>query len=83
MKAARASSITPVLPLDPVEDGPTVEVVRNPRHPCTHALVAAVPVPDANQSRTPLPVSGNVPTKRAALRLPLPRPLPARLRKVR
>ena|SRR6476469_439970 len=61
MKAARASSITPVLPLDHVEDGPTV---RNPRHPYTRALVAAVPVPDADQSRTPLPISGNVPDAR-------------------
>jgi len=47
-----------------VEDGPTVEIVRNPRHPYTRALVAAVPVPDADQSRTPLPISGNVPDAR-------------------
>jgi oligopeptide/dipeptide ABC transporter ATP-binding protein len=44
-----------------VEDGPTEEIVRRPRHPYTKALVAAVPVPDADQPRLPLPISGNVP----------------------
>ena len=47
-----------------VEDGPTIEIVRNPRHPYTRALVAAVPVPDADQSRAPLPIKGNVPDAR-------------------
>ena len=47
-----------------VEDGPTPEIVRNPRHPYTRALVAAVPVPDADQSRAPLPITGNVPDAR-------------------
>jgi len=47
-----------------VEDGPTDEVVRGPRHPYTQALVAAVPVPDADQSRAPLPIKGNVPDAR-------------------
>ena len=47
-----------------VEDGPTDEIVRRPRHPYTQALVAAVPVPDADQSRAPLPISGNVPDAR-------------------
>ena len=47
-----------------VEDGPTEEIVREPRHPYTRALVAAVPVPDADQSRAPLPISGSVPDAR-------------------
>jgi oligopeptide/dipeptide ABC transporter ATP-binding protein len=47
-----------------VEDGPTDEIVRRPRHPYTQALVAAVPVPDADQSRAALPIKGNVPDAR-------------------
>jgi oligopeptide/dipeptide ABC transporter ATP-binding protein len=47
-----------------VEDGPTAEIVRRPRHPYTQALVAAVPVPDADQARAPLPIKGNVPDAR-------------------
>ncbi len=47
-----------------VEDGPTDEIVRRPRHPYTRALVAAVPVPDPDQSREPLPIRGNVPDAR-------------------
>ncbi|HKU95039.1 MAG TPA: oligopeptide/dipeptide ABC transporter ATP-binding protein [Vineibacter sp.] len=47
-----------------VEDGPTDAIVRRPRHPYTQALVAAVPVPDADQPRAPLPIKGNVPDAR-------------------
>ena len=47
-----------------VEDGPTEEIVRRPRHPYSQALVAAVPVPDADQSRAPLPISGSIPDAR-------------------
>lgn len=47
-----------------VEDAPTDEIVRRPRHPYTKALVAAVPVPDPDQSRAPLPIRGNVPDAR-------------------
>jgi oligopeptide/dipeptide ABC transporter ATP-binding protein len=47
-----------------VEDAPTEEIVRRPRHPYTRALVAAVPVPDPDQSRQPLPIKGNVPDAR-------------------
>ena len=44
-----------------VEDGPTDEVVKNPLHPYTKALVSAVPVPHVNQSHDPLPIKGNIP----------------------
>ena len=44
-----------------VEDGPTDEVVKNPLHPYTKALVSAVPVPHVSQSHEPLPIKGNIP----------------------
>ena len=44
-----------------VEDGPTDEVIRNPLHPYTKALVKAVPVPHVNQSHELLPIKGNIP----------------------
>jgi oligopeptide/dipeptide ABC transporter ATP-binding protein len=37
-----------------VEDGPTAEVVRRPRHPYAQALISAVPVPRVEQNRAPL-----------------------------
>jgi oligopeptide/dipeptide ABC transporter ATP-binding protein len=47
-----------------VEDGPTEQVVRAPRHPYTKALVQAVPVPHVDQPRDPLPIIGGVPDAR-------------------
>jgi oligopeptide/dipeptide ABC transporter ATP-binding protein len=47
-----------------VEEGPTEEVVRNPRHPYTRALVKAVPLPRVDQPRDALPIKGNVPDSR-------------------
>lgn len=47
-----------------VEQGPTADVVRNPQHPYTKALVQAVPVPNVDQSHAPLPISGGVPDAR-------------------
>jgi oligopeptide/dipeptide ABC transporter ATP-binding protein len=47
-----------------VEEGPTEALLKDPRHPYTRVLVQAVPVPRVNQSREPLPISGNVPDAR-------------------
>lgn len=49
-----------------VEDGPTEEVIRQPLHPYTKALVAAVPLPHVAQSRAPLPILPGVPDARSA-----------------
>ncbi len=48
-----------------VEDGPSDEVVRQPLHPYTQALVRAVPVPHVEQPRDPLPIKGSVPGAQA------------------
>lgn len=47
-----------------MEDGPTEDIVHEPLHPYTKALVAAVPVPHPNQSHDPLPIGRGAPDPR-------------------
>lgn len=47
-----------------VEDGPTEDLVRDPLHPYTQALVAAVPVPRPEQSHDALPIGRGAPDPR-------------------
>jgi peptide/nickel transport system ATP-binding protein len=49
-----------------VEDGPTEDIIKSPKHPYTRALVSAVPTPDPNQRRDPLPIGNRPPDARAA-----------------
>jgi peptide/nickel transport system ATP-binding protein len=44
-----------------VEIGDAEEIVQQPLHPYTQALVAAVPVPDPNSKRGDIPATGEVP----------------------
>ena len=45
-----------------VEEAPTAELFRQPRHPYTRALLSAVPVPDPSVRRERLRLSGEVPS---------------------
>lgn len=47
-----------------VEDGRTEDIIKNPAHPYTKALVKAVPVPHPDQSHEPLPIHGGAPDAR-------------------
>lgn len=47
-----------------VEDGPTRDIVEDPLHPYTKALVQAVPIPRVDQSHAPLPITGGLPDAR-------------------
>jgi peptide/nickel transport system ATP-binding protein len=44
-----------------VEEGPTAELIRQPLHPYTRALLQAVPSTRVNQSRAVIPILGGVP----------------------
>lgn len=44
-----------------VEIGPSHDVINNPQHPYTQALIAAVPVPDPTISNPPLAIRDSVP----------------------
>jgi peptide/nickel transport system ATP-binding protein len=45
-----------------VETGPTSEVLSDPQHPYTRALVSSVPAPDPGQRGTGVRLSGDVPS---------------------
>jgi len=44
-----------------VEEGPAHEVIRNPQHPYTKALVSVVPQPDPDRARKPQILQGETP----------------------
>jgi oligopeptide/dipeptide ABC transporter ATP-binding protein len=48
-----------------VETGSTAEVIREPLHPYTRALVSAVPVPDPGRTRSRFVLSGDLPSNAA------------------
>ena len=45
-----------------VESGPATEIVTNPRHPYTQALLSAIPVPDPKVKRERIMLEGDVPS---------------------
>lgn len=50
-----------------VEIGPTAEIIDNPKHPYTQALIASIPVPMPNQPEKSIPILGGIPS---AINLP-------------
>lgn len=44
-----------------VEEGPAQEVINDPKHPYTQALVSSTPIIDPDESRRPIEIEGEVP----------------------
>jgi peptide/nickel transport system ATP-binding protein len=44
-----------------VEEGPAHQVINNPKHPYTKALVSSTPIIDPDTNRTPIEIEGEVP----------------------
>jgi peptide/nickel transport system ATP-binding protein len=45
-----------------VEMGPTDDIISDPQHPYTQALIAAVPVPDPEIGNEDIPIKGRIPS---------------------
>lgn len=45
-----------------VEMGPTEDIISDPQHPYTQALIAAVPVPDPEIGNEEIPIKGRIPS---------------------
>jgi len=45
-----------------VEESPTEELLKNPLHPYTQALIAAVPVPDPTARKSKVTITGEIPS---------------------
>ena len=50
-----------------VEMGPTEDIIKDPQHPYTQALIAAVPVPDPSIRNKEIPIKGRIPTSAGKL----------------
>ena len=50
-----------------VELGRTADVIEEPQHPYTKALISTIPIPDPERTRTTIPIEGAVPS---AIKLP-------------